>query len=126
MSVIFSIMVCKQSLSRGLLLVATFHIITSYKSQLRIGTISRISAKSGDVGDIQDYFPTSGIETFISTVASRRMLLPTEYELSFEAYPVLKERNLSQKWPERQIHSEEDVAKCVSRENFSQLLHHSY
>lgn len=123
LEVISDIMVCTPFLSKGLLLVATFHIIASYKFKFRLGTINRISAKSGDAVDIQDYFPTSGIETFITTVASRRMLLPTEYELSFEAYPVLKERYLSQKWPERDLHNDEDVAKYVSRENYAVLVH---
>lgn len=63
--------------------------------------------------ELQDYFPTSGIETFISTIASRRMLLPTEYELSFTRYPLLKERYSLKKWPERRLEDSEDVDKCV-------------
>lgn len=61
----------------------------------------------------QDYFPTSGIETFISSIAARRMLLPTEYELSFDSYPILKERYLSKNWPERELEESENVDKCV-------------
>ena len=59
----------------------------------------------------QDYFPTSGIETFISSIAARRMLLPTEYELSFSSYPVLKERYLSKDWPERELEESENIDK---------------
>ena len=60
---------------------------------------------------IQDYFPTSGIETFISTIASRRMLLPSEYELSFVKYPILQDQFLKNKWPERKLDASEDVTK---------------
>ena len=59
----------------------------------------------------QDYFPTSGIETFISSIAARRMLLPTEYELSFSSYPILKERYLSKNWPERELEESENIDK---------------
>jgi hypothetical protein len=62
---------------------------------------------------VQDYFPTSGIETFISSIAARRMLLPTEYELSFVSYPILKERYLSKNWPERELEEFENIDKCV-------------
>lgn len=74
-----------------------------------------MNSKSEDAKGSQDYFPISGIETFISTVASRRMLLPTEYELSFESYPILKDRFQSRKWPERTLEEFEDVEKCVSQ-----------
>lgn len=75
----------------------------------------RMSSKFEDAKNSQDYFPTSGIETFITTVASRRMLLPTEYELSFESYPVLKDRFHSKKWPERTLEEFEDVEKFVDQ-----------
>ena len=64
-----------------------------------------------EVTELQDYFPTSGIETFVSTIASRRMLLPSEYELSFMTYPVLKDQYRRKKWPERELVASEDVEK---------------
>ena len=64
-----------------------------------------------DVTIIQDYFPTSGIETFVSTIASRRIFLPSEYELSFAKYPILQDQFLAQKWPERQLDASEDIPK---------------
>lgn len=72
-----------------------------------------MSSKFENAKNTQEYFPTSGIETFITTVASRRMLLPTEYELSFESYPVLKDRFHSKKWPERTLEDFEDIEKFV-------------
>lgn len=64
-----------------------------------------------EVPELQDYFPTSGIETFVSTIASRRILLPSEYELSFMTYPVLKDQYRRKKWPERELEASEDVEK---------------
>jgi hypothetical protein len=48
-----------------------------------------------------------GIETLISTLSGIRAFLPTENELSFESYPVLKERFLLKKWPDRNFHFQE-------------------
>ena len=62
-----------------------------------------------EIQGTQDYFPTSGIETFISTISSRRALLPSEYECSFVTYPVLKERYLAKKFPERDLEESEEV-----------------
>mmetsp|Transcript_18598 Transcript_18598/g.17921 ORF Transcript_18598/g.17921 Transcript_18598/m.17921 type:complete len:522 (-) Transcript_18598:16-1581(-) len=57
------------------------------------------------IGEVeeQDYYPTSGPETLISTLSGIRELLPTECDLSFQSYPVLKERFLLKKWPDRNI-----------------------
>jgi hypothetical protein len=48
-----------------------------------------------------------GTETLISTLSGIRAFLPTENELSFESYPVLKERFLLKKWPDRNFHFQE-------------------
>lgn len=69
--------------------------------------------ESNDVIGTQDYFPTSGIETFVSTIASRRPLLPSEYECSFLSFPVLQERYLNKKFPERELEESEDVARLI-------------
>lgn len=89
----------------------------SYTGRCRSYRTHHFSMNSNfeDAKNSQDYFPTSGIETLITTVASRRMLLPTEYELSFESYPVLKDRFHSKKWPERTLEDFEDIEKLVAQ-----------
>ena len=83
----------------------------SIKWQLNSETDGYMYSEIDEVTELQDYFPTSGIETFLSTIASRRMLLPSEYELSFMTYPVLKDQYRRKKWPERELEASEDVEK---------------
>ena len=83
----------------------------SIKWQLNSETNDYMHNEIDEVTELQDYFPTSGIETFVSTIASRRMLLPSEYELSFMTYPVLKDQYRRKKWPERELVASEDVEK---------------
>ena len=101
-------------------LLVVDHDVASYKLSHGKGNMSpsrilcRVNRKLALLAVEQDYFPTSGIETFISSIAARRMLLPTEYELSFVSYPILKERYLSKNWPERELEEFENIDKCVA------------
>jgi hypothetical protein len=105
-------------------LIVVGHDVASYKlSQLRecvspFRYICRTNRELYLTAVVQDYFPTSGIETFISSIAARRMLLPTEYELSFVSYPILKERYLSKNWPERELEEFENIDKCAIAGDF--------
>ena len=49
------------------------------------------------------YYPQTGTETFIASLSSLREFLPTEYDLTFCAYPRIKQLAQDKKWPDYSI-----------------------
>ena len=73
-----------------------FQVYRWRKETIRSG---KFAAERTESFEDDKYYPTTGTETFISSLSGLRSLLPSEYELIFGQFIKVKDAAKAKKWP---------------------------